>query len=81
MREPRIDFNNSQLLTTVNEWTLINMMIDCAKYLNDHGIGVRCDRSISSMEIAKATGRQAQFDRYSGLQETFYGKGGTRKHG
>ena len=52
MREPRIDFNNSQLLTTVNEWALAIMMIDCAKYLNDHGIGARRDGSISFMEIA-----------------------------
>ena len=47
-----ISNNSSQLLTTVNEWALAIMIIDYAKYPNDHGIGARCDGSISFMEIA-----------------------------
>jgi hypothetical protein len=41
---PLIDYDNSQLLTMVGEWTLA--MIDCAKYLTGHGIGARFNGSI-----------------------------------
>jgi aryl-phospho-beta-D-glucosidase BglC (GH1 family) len=39
------DFNSSQLLTIVGEWT--PAMTDCAKYLNGRGVGARYDGTFS----------------------------------